>query len=106
MPSPNQSFKKKELKNISEESKIPLNELKKILDEVKPKIVIINGDLKHEFGRISDQEWRDTLKLIDFILKHCKKIMLRELNNARNSLRKNELYQYSKSLKKKLKSKK
>lgn len=28
--------------------------------------VIILGDLKHEFGKISDQEWRETLKFLDF----------------------------------------
>ena len=30
--------------------------------------VILNGDLKHEFGRISRQEWKDTLKLLDYLL--------------------------------------
>ena len=34
----------------------------------KPEQVIINGDLKHEFGTISDQEWRDVLKIFDLIL--------------------------------------
>lgn len=39
--------------------------LKKILVGVNR--VIINGDLKHEFGTISDQEWRDVLHLLDFL---------------------------------------
>ncbi len=38
--------------------------------------IIINGDLKHEFGTISDQEWRNTLKFLDFLSKHCKEIIL------------------------------
>jgi len=38
--------------------------------------IIINGDLKHEFGRISDQEWRDTLKMLDFLGTHAKKLVL------------------------------
>lgn len=38
--------------------------------------IIINGDLKHEFGAISDQEWRDALKLFDFLAKYCEKIIL------------------------------
>ena len=38
--------------------------------------VIVNGDLKHEFGTISDQEWRHTLKLIDYFSQHCKEIIL------------------------------
>ncbi len=47
-----------------------------ILKETKPKTVVINGDLKHEFGRISGQEWRDTLKLLDMILQHTKKVVI------------------------------
>ncbi|MDP7322513.1 MAG: phosphoesterase, partial [Candidatus Woesearchaeota archaeon] len=35
-----------------------------------------NGDLKHEFGTISDQEWRHTLKLLDYFEKHCNEIIL------------------------------
>ncbi len=53
-----------------------IQRLENILKETKPKTIIINGDLKHEFGRISAQEWRDTLKLIDFILEHVDKICI------------------------------
>lgn len=45
-----------------------ISRLKKIFRLVKPKIVVINGDLKHEFGEISRQEWKDTLKVLDFLL--------------------------------------
>ncbi|MDP2750960.1 MAG: metallophosphoesterase [Nanoarchaeota archaeon] len=38
--------------------------------------VLINGDIKHEFGRISEQEWRHTLQLIDFLSKHANEIIL------------------------------
>jgi uncharacterized protein len=38
--------------------------------------IVINGDLKHEFGRISNQEWREILQLLDFLSKYCKKIVL------------------------------
>lgn len=38
--------------------------------------VVINGDLKHEFGTISEQEWRNTLKFLDLLGKHCKEIIL------------------------------
>ena len=38
--------------------------------------IIINGDLKHEFGTISEQEWRNTLKFIDLLSKHCNEIIL------------------------------
>ncbi len=42
----------------------------------KLKNIIINGDLKHEFGRISEQEWRHTLKFLDFLGRHCEKVIL------------------------------
>lgn len=38
--------------------------------------VVVNGDLKHEFGTISEQEWRNTLKFLDLLSKHCKEIIL------------------------------
>jgi uncharacterized protein len=38
--------------------------------------IIINGDLKHEFGSITRQEWTDIGKLIDFLLLHCEKVVL------------------------------
>src|SRR3989344_1788620 len=53
-----------------------IDRLKKILDSVKVSEIVINGDLKHEFGKISDTEWRYTLDLLDFLLSYCKKIVL------------------------------
>ena len=53
-----------------------ISRLKKIFEKVKPEIIVVNGDLKHEFGSISNQEWNDTLKLFDFLQNHCKKIIL------------------------------
>lgn len=41
------------------------NRIKNILKKAKPKKIIINGDLKHEFGTISETEWRHTLKILD-----------------------------------------
>ena len=38
--------------------------------------IILNGDIKHEFGTITTQEWREVLKLIDFLLTKCKKIII------------------------------
>ena len=38
--------------------------------------IIVNGDIKHEFGTISDQEWRHTLKLLDHLGQYCKEIVL------------------------------
>ena len=58
-----------------------IKRLEKILKKVRPKTIIINGDIKHEFGKISDQEWRNTLKLIDFLAKHCKNLILLKGNH-------------------------
>ena len=54
-----------------------IKRLEKTFSEVK-KInkIIINGDLKHEFGKISEQEWRETLRLLDFLARQCKEIVL------------------------------
>lgn len=41
-----------------------------------PKTIIVNGDLKHEFGAISEQEWRNTLRFIDLLAAHSNKIIL------------------------------
>ena len=62
---------------------VPRSQLKDLLQRLEKIIgnnyfdnIIILGDVKHEFGQISDQEWRDTLKLLDFLGEHCKKIIL------------------------------
>ena len=44
-----------------------LNKLKLIFKKVEVKRIIFNGDLKHEFGEISRQEWNNILKLFDFL---------------------------------------
>ena len=43
--------------------------------------IVVNGDLKHEFGKISEQEWRETLKLIELLAKNCKKLLLTKGNH-------------------------
>lgn len=42
-----------------------IKRINNILDRVDVKKIIINGDLKHEFGTISKQEWQDTLKILE-----------------------------------------
>ena len=51
--------------------------LEKILSKVKPELIIINGDLKHEFGAISQTEWRNTLKILDILSKEAKVILIK-----------------------------
>jgi len=55
--------------------------LESILKKVKPDTIIVNGDIKHEFGKISEQEWRETLKLIELLAKNCKKLILTKGNH-------------------------
>jgi len=44
-----------------------LKRLKKILKKIQADTIVINGDLKHEFGSISKQEWNEVLGLVDFL---------------------------------------
>jgi uncharacterized protein len=62
-----------------------LDRLFVMLGKAKPKTIIINGDLKHEFGRASSQEWRDAVRLIDFLLtKGTRKLILIKGNHDRH----------------------
>lgn len=40
------------------------------------KKIIILGDLKHEFGTISEGEWRDVLNFLNYLEKKCEKIII------------------------------
>lgn len=50
--------------------------LERILEGKRYKKIIINGDLKHEFGKISGQEWKHSLLLLDLLARHSEKIIL------------------------------
>jgi len=51
--------------------------LKKIIKKTKPKKIILNGDIKEEFGRITKQEWKETLELIDFLKQSAELIIIK-----------------------------
>ena len=51
--------------------------LNKLLKKVKPKIIVINGDLKHEFGSISSQEWRETTQILQLLLDNARVILIK-----------------------------
>jgi hypothetical protein len=53
-----------------------IRDLKEIFREVEVKRVIILGDLKHEFGKISKQEWREILDFFDFLKKKVGRVIL------------------------------
>jgi len=44
-----------------------MKRLENILNDLEVNKIIVNGDLKHEFSKMSDDEWRNSLKLIDFL---------------------------------------
>jgi len=44
-----------------------IEKLKQVLALVKPSRVIINGDIKHEFGRLLRQEREEVIKLVEFL---------------------------------------
>ncbi len=57
------------------------NSLREVMDEVDVQRVVINGDLKHEFGSINKQEWSSTLSLLDFIVEEAEELVLIEGNH-------------------------
>jgi hypothetical protein len=59
---------------------IQLKKMKKSLSKIfkltKAKCLIVNGDLKHEFGEASQQEWREVKEFASFVRKRVKKLIL------------------------------
>jgi len=54
-----------------------LERVQKVLKETNPEKIIIVGDLKHEFGTISKEEWRDIITFIDLLQKHGELILVK-----------------------------
>jgi hypothetical protein len=48
-----------------------------ILAKVNPKMIVVNGDIKHEFGEISEQEWRETLKILDMLSASARVVLIK-----------------------------
>lgn len=48
-----------------------------ILEKYKPKKVVINGDLKHDFGRINKQEWKQTLSFLELIKSYADIVLVK-----------------------------
>ena len=53
-----------------------MKQMEKLFEKLKPKKLLINGDLKHGFSGISEQEWRETTKLIGFCQAKCEEVIL------------------------------
>lgn len=59
-----------------------IQQLDDILKEIKEiKTIIINGDLKHEFGSILRTEWREILRFIDYISQKAAHIIITKGNH-------------------------
>jgi len=59
-----------------------LKHLEEVFNKVKPKLIVMLGDIKHEFGLISKQEWRDTLNLLDYLLSKAKVVLIKGNHDA------------------------
>ena len=53
-----------------------IKEMEQIFIQVQPQKMIINGDLKHEFGTVLRQEWSEVLQFLDFCLQHCQEVII------------------------------
>lgn len=53
-----------------------ITRLKEIIDASNASKIIVNGDLKHEFGKISKQEWAEVMDFINFLKEHFDEIIL------------------------------
>jgi putative SbcD/Mre11-related phosphoesterase len=51
-------------------------DLAAILEVTRARQVIVNGDLKHEFGEASHQEWREVRELIEFLRQKVDEIIV------------------------------
>ncbi|MFA5175907.1 MAG: metallophosphoesterase [Candidatus Nanoarchaeia archaeon] len=51
--------------------------IEKVFKDLEIKKIIVNGDLKHEFGTISNQEWSQTLKIINILSTKAELILVK-----------------------------
>jgi uncharacterized protein len=48
-----------------------MKRIEPMLAKARPRSIVLNGDIKHEFGDISETEWRLVLKFLDFLSGKC-----------------------------------
>jgi len=53
-----------------------LTRLEKAIKNKRFDSIILLGDVKHEFGTISETEWRNTLQFLDILLGYTKNVIL------------------------------
>ncbi len=61
--------------------KLILERLQEIIRRSIIRKVIVNGDLKHEFGRITRQEWKEALNFIKFLKENFDEVILLKGNH-------------------------
>ena len=54
-----------------------LEKINKILEKTKPETIIINGDLKHQFGSILRHEYTDSIDFLNFLKKNHEVILIK-----------------------------
>jgi len=58
-----------------------LERILEIIEKTKASQVVINGDLKHEFGRITRQEWKEAMNFIQFLKETFNDVVLLKGNH-------------------------
>lgn len=66
----------RQFKEMFHELKSVFKEIEKIDGEKRVEEIVVLGDLKHGFGRISAQEWKETKEILDFFKKKSEKVVL------------------------------
>lgn len=50
--------------------------IESIIKKTNPNTIIINGDIKHNFGKVDNLEWRDTLRFFKLLKENSKELIL------------------------------
>ncbi len=61
----------------SYQKEILIERLERIISRYKPKLLIVNGDFKHEFGKNLRQEWNEAGEILNFLSKKTKVLLIR-----------------------------
>ena len=59
------------------QKKILMERIEKIIERFEPRLLIINGDFKHEFGKNLRQEWNEAIELLNFIKSKTDVLLIR-----------------------------
>jgi hypothetical protein len=61
-----------------------IDRLEQVFARIKPATIVLNGDLKHEFGAISKQEWKETMRLFDYFARKNVRVIVVKGNHDPN----------------------